>query len=165
MCDALNGAFWDAFTTEAKAEAEALGLEIEEITFSGGKLAVLASGAGVDELQQLNSHLSSFIDAQGDDEEVESLPPFLLEVSSPGLSNALTSDLDFSAFKGFPVTVTTREPYYKKKPNWEGTLVGRDAEHVSINLKGRPVKIPLELVEEVRLPGAKTEAGDPLAKS
>ena len=70
-----------------------------------------------------------------------------------------------SAFKGFPVTVTTREPYYKKKPNWEGTLVGRDAEHVSINLKGRPVKIPLELVEEVRLPGAKTEAGDPLAKS
>ena len=63
------------------------------------------------------------------------------------------------------MTVTTREPYYKKKPNWEGTLVGRDAEHVSINLKGRPVKIPLELVEEVRLPGAKTEAGDPLAKS
>ena len=44
-------------------------------------------------------------------------------------------------------------------------VVGRDAEHVSINLKGRPVKIPLELVEEVRLPGAKTEAGDPLAKS
>ena len=42
MCDALNGAFWDAFTTEAKAEAEVLGLEIEEITFSGGKLAVLS---------------------------------------------------------------------------------------------------------------------------
>ena len=71
MCDALNGAFWGAFTTEAKAEAEALGLG-EEITFSGGKLAVLASGAGVDELQQLNSHLSSFIDAQGDDEEESS---------------------------------------------------------------------------------------------
>ena len=90
------------------------------------------------------------------------LPPFLLEVGSPGLSSVLTSDLDFRSFKGFPVTVTTTEPY-KNKSSWEGTLIGRDAESVSINLKGRAQKIPLALVAEVSLPGAKCEPGDPMA--
>ena len=60
------------------------------------------------------------------------------------------------------MTVTTTE-VYKKKTVWEGTLVGRDDEFVSLNLKGRPVKIPTELVAHVRLPEAKTEPGDPLA--
>ena len=41
------------------------------------------------------------------------------------------------------------------------TLIGRDAEFVTINLKGRLQKIPIELVEAVRLPTAQTEAGDP----
>ena len=48
-----------------------------------------------------------------------------------------------------------------KKTKFEGTLVGRDAEFVTINLKGRLQKIPIELVEAVRLPTAQTEAGDP----
>ena len=82
--------------------------------------------------------------------------------SSPGLATRLESDLDFTAFKGFPVTVTTTEPY-KKRTEWEGTLVGRDEEHVTINLKGRPQKIPTALVASVRLPEASTEPGDPLA--
>lgn len=43
-----------------------------------------------------------------------------------------------------------------------GSLVGRDDEFVTINLKGRLQKIPRELVAKVELPKAKTEAGDPL---
>jgi hypothetical protein len=105
---ALDGPFWTSLETEARDEAEALGLTIESFDFAGGKLSVLASGGSVDELQQLNSHLGQFIDNAADD-EVDALPPFLLEVSSPGLGSQLTSDLDFSAFKGFPVTVTTTE--------------------------------------------------------
>lgn len=86
-----------------------------------------------DELQQLNSYLSQWVDDHIEDEELANLPPFLLEVSSPGLDARLTSDKDFAAFKGFPVTVSTTEPF-KKKSSWEGTLVGRDEEHVTINL-------------------------------
>ena len=43
----------------------------------------------------------------------------------------------------------------------EGTLLGRDGEHVLLNLKGRVLKLPRELVAEVRLPSAKREKGDP----
>ena len=161
MCDPLlEGPFWDDFTEEANAEAESLGLSINDIRFRGGKLEVRASGAGVDQLQQLNRHLSEYMDTRAEDDLVAELPPFLLEVSSPGLSNRLESDMDFAAFKGFPVRVVTTEDF-KKKSEWDGTLVGRDAEHVSINVKGRPVKIPAELVSEVRLPDARSEAGDP----
>ena len=63
-------------------------------------------------------------------------------------------------YSAVPVTVTTNAEF-KKKTKFEGTLIGRDAEFVTINLKGRLQKIPIELVEAVRLPTAQTEAGDP----
>ena len=155
----LAGSFWDELKEEASLEAEELGLTIKSMKFVNGKLDIAASGAGIDELQQLNSHLSTWIDTEADQEVVEGLPPFLLQVSSPGLSSVLTSDLDFTAFKGFPVICTTSEPF-KNKTKWEGTLVSRDEKHVTINLKGRAQKIPVELVAEVRMPDAKREAGD-----
>lgn len=158
--DALDGAFWAELESAADEEAAALGLSVESITLASGKLSVLASGAGLDELQALNAHLSAVIDAAADDEEVRDLPPFLLEVSSPGLSATLRSDADYTAFKGFEVTVTTTEPV-KGKREWVGSLLGRDDEVVRLNLRGRTVKLPRELVDEVRLPAAKTEAGDP----
>ena len=153
-----GSAFWDGLIAEVNAEGEALGISIDSVTFISGKLAVVASGAGVDELQQLNSQLSNFIDTYTE-ESTDELPPFLLEVASPGLSDVLESDLDFTAFKGFPVTVTTTEEF-KKKTSWEGTLVGRDDESLTINLKGRAQKIPIGIVAEVRMPSAKTEQGD-----
>ena len=42
---ALAGPFWDAFTEEAKAEAEELGLTVRHLGFNGQKLAVHADGA------------------------------------------------------------------------------------------------------------------------
>ena len=60
-------------------------------------------------LVQLNRHLSQFIDEREAEESVAELPAFLLQVSSPGLSSQLRSEKDFTAFKGFPVTVTTTE--------------------------------------------------------
>ena len=155
----LEGPFWDSFSEFADEEAADLGLTVRSIAFERRKLSVQADGAGVDQLQQLNQRLSAFLDNAGDD-TVEALPAFVLEVSSPGVSNTLTSDKDFAAFKGFDVTVTTNAEF-KKKKRFDGTLVGRDAEAVTINLKGRLQKIPLELVEAVQLPNAQTEAGDP----
>ena len=75
---------------------------------------------------------------------------YVLEVSSPGLSDMLTSDRDFAVFKGFPVEVQLSEPH-KNKQTWHGSLVGRKDGKLNLNLKGRPVKIPLELVKTVQL--------------
>jgi len=153
----LAGAAWESLVAEANRAAEAIGLVVERCEFKGGTLRVLASGGGVDDLQELNNMLSDFIDRQAD-EVFEHFPPFLLEVSSPGLSSSLKDDRDFATFKGFPVTVTTTEPF-KSKTRWEGTLVGRDEEVVTVNLKGRLQKIPRAIVDEVRLPEPKTEPG------
>ena len=154
--DITETPFWSKFCEEADAEAEALGLEVTQVSFGGGKLSVSAGGGGVDQLQQLNTYLSGFIDSFDQNDE---LPPFLLEVSSPGLSPVLHSDADFNAFKGFPVEVTLTEPF-KSKTTFQGTLVGRDDEAVSINLKGRLQRIPLGVISQVCLPAAKREAGD-----
>ena len=157
--DELEGPFWDEFREFAGEEADELGLTVTSVAFERRTLSVLAEGGSVDELQQLNQRLSGFLDNAGGD-TIESMPAFVLQVSSPGVSNTLSSDKDFAAFKGFDVTVTTNAEF-KKKTKFEGTLIGRDAEFVTINLKGRLQKIPIELVEAVRLPTAQTEAGDP----
>eukprot|EP00326_Haptolina_ericina_P022877 CAMPEP_0181181432 /NCGR_PEP_ID=MMETSP1096-20121128/7336_1 /TAXON_ID=156174 ORGANISM="Chrysochromulina ericina, Strain CCMP281" /NCGR_SAMPLE_ID=MMETSP1096 /ASSEMBLY_ACC=CAM_ASM_000453 /LENGTH=201 /DNA_ID=CAMNT_0023269939 /DNA_START=89 /DNA_END=694 /DNA_ORIENTATION=+ len=148
--------FWERFCEEAEQEAERMGMSIADISFKSGTLNVQAAGAGVDELQSLNRHLSSFLDA----EEAEAGLELPLEVSSPGVSPSLTSEIDFSAFKGFEVEVTMTEPH-KGKDRFSGTLVGRDEEHVTINLKGRMVNLPRATVGSVQLPTAKTESGDP----
>ena len=100
---------------------------------------------GLDDCERLSSALSDAL------EESELIPDaYVLEVSSPGVSDVLTSDRDFVVFKGFPVEVQLSE-VYKKKQVWLGSLMGRDEEKLSLNLKGRPVKIPRELVQSVQL--------------
>ena len=144
----------------SKAEnlAKSLDLSIQSVTFQHGTLQVLASGGGLDALQSLNNALSQSLDEwEVTDDVVKELPPFLLEVSSPGLSDTLTSEEDFQAFRGFEVTVSLAEEF-KKKLIFQGTLVERGEEFLRINNKGRITKIPLDIVSEVRLPSAKAES-------
>tara|TARA_B100000524_G_scaffold309303_1_gene185270 strand:+ start:285 stop:791 length:507 start_codon:yes stop_codon:yes gene_type:complete len=157
-------AYWESFLAASRDECTALGLELRSarLDLAKGKLLVEASGGGIDQLQTLSQRMSSYLDAEGDtpDESVAALPPFLLEVTSPGLSDDLEEDRDFETWKGFDVSVGTTE-VYKKKTVFEGTLHGRDETHVRVNQKGRIVKIPRELVDYVRLPKPMFEKGDP----
>ena len=77
---------------------------------------------------------------------------YVLEVSSPGIARQLTSERDFLAFKGFGVVVTTQEPFEGQR-QWQGRLQGKDDHHLTLNLKGRGIKIPLTLVATVQLDG------------
>lgn len=76
--------------------------------------------------------------------------PYVLEVSSPGLSDYLSSDRDFNTFRGFPVRVTTTAPH-RGKTVWEGNLVRRDEVNVYLNRKGRSLAIPRSLIATVQL--------------
>jgi ribosome maturation factor RimP len=100
---------------------------------------------GLDDCERLSAALTEALDGS-------SLIPdaYVLEVSSPGVSDVLTRDRDFAVFKGFPVEVQLSE-VYKKKQVWQGSLVGRDEAKVSLNLKGRLVGLPRELVCSVQL--------------
>lgn len=100
---------------------------------------------GLDDCERLNAVLADALD------ESEIIPDaYVLEISSPGVSDVLTSDRDFAVFKGFPVEVQLSEPH-KNKQVWQGSLIGRDEEKVSLNLKGRSVKLPRSLVTSVQL--------------
>ena len=83
-----------------------------------------------------------------------------LEVCSPGASDVLTMQSEFEAFKGFDVAVRTLNPVTNDEKDFrtmEGRLVERTITDVVINMKGRMVTIPWHLVDEVRLPKAKSE--------
>ena len=134
--------------------ASRLGLEIVEAVFQTNQSPPILridvrnlqqEDTGLDDCTNLSNELTEVLDAS------ELIPnAYVLEVSSPGVSDMLSRDRDFVVFKGFPVEVQLSEPH-KNKQVWKGNLVGRDEEKVSLNLKGRPVKIPRALVKSVQL--------------
>lgn len=75
---------------------------------------------------------------------------YVLEVSSPGVSEQLSSDRDFAVFKGFMVEVQLSNPHQGKR-TWAGRLVQRDDKKLLLNQKGRAIAIPRELVQTVQL--------------
>ncbi|MEL6937826.1 MAG: ribosome maturation factor RimP [Cyanobacteria bacterium J06598_1] len=134
--------------------ANSVGLEIVEAVFQTNQSPPVLritvrnpnqEDTGLNDCERLNSVLAETLDESGIIPDA-----YVLEISSPGVSDVLTSDRDFIVFKGFPVEIQLSEPH-KKKQVWQGSLVGRDADKVSLNLKGRPVKLPRELVQSVQL--------------
>ncbi|MEO0539286.1 MAG: ribosome maturation factor RimP [Cyanobacteria bacterium P01_A01_bin.105] len=100
---------------------------------------------GLDDCEQMSVALGEAIEAAG------LLPDaYVLEVSSPGVSETLINDRDFNVFRGFPVEVTLTEPHKGKKV-WTGKLVERNDEKVRLNQKGRAVALPRALVNTVQL--------------
>lgn len=75
---------------------------------------------------------------------------YVLEVSSPGISRSLTTDREFISFKGFPVTITTIEPY-NGRSTWAGQLIRRDEDSIHLSQKGRSIAVPRSLVSKVEL--------------
>ncbi len=76
--------------------------------------------------------------------------PYVLEISSPGVSEELLTDKDFKTFRGFPVEVISTN-----KQNSEireiGLLKERSKDHVHLNIKGKINRIPRDNVLRVLL--------------
>ena len=75
---------------------------------------------------------------------------YVLEISSPGVGEQLASDRDFTSFRGFPVEVVSRTAAGPEQRR-EGLLLGRDAQMVLLNVRGRTLRIPRSEVQQVRL--------------
>lgn len=146
-------------TEIAQPVAEALGLEFVAAVLHTNQnppvlrvdVRNLAQDTGLDDCEQMSRALEAALDEAG------TIPDaYILEVSSPGLSNQLSADRDFVSFKGFTVSITTTEPY-SGHTLWTGQLLRRDEQAIHINQKGRTVKIPRTLVERVLLADAGAE--------
>jgi ribosome maturation factor RimP len=133
--------------------AEALGLEVVGAVFhTNQRPPVLRvdirngnADTGLDDCERMSRALEAALDA------ADFVPDaYVLEISSPGIARQLTTDREFISFKGFPVIVTTSEPYEGHK-EWTGQLIRRDEDGVYLNQKGRAIAIPRQMVSRVQL--------------
>jgi len=133
--------------------AENLGLEVVGAVFHTNRrppvlrvdIRNCVGDTSLDDCERMSRALEAKLDA------IDLIPgTYELEISSPGISRQLTTDREFISFKGFSVLVKTSEPYEGHK-EWRGKLIGRDDSGVSLNLKGRAIAIPRQLVTRVQL--------------
>ena len=75
---------------------------------------------------------------------------YVLEISSQGVSDELTSERDFKTFRGFPVNVELNQKNSKIK-FLNGLLYEKSNDYLAINIKGRIKKIPFEGVLRISL--------------
>ena len=75
---------------------------------------------------------------------------YVLEISSQGVSDELTSDRDFKTFKGFPVNVELNQKNSKIK-FLNGLLYEKSKDYLAINIKGKIKKIPFDEVLRISL--------------
>ena len=68
---------------------------------------------------------------------------YVLEISSQGVSDELTSERDFKTFKGFPVNVELNQKNSKIK-FLNGLLYEKSKDYLAINIKGKIKKIPFD---------------------
>lgn len=100
---------------------------------------------GLDHCEQMSRALEDALEQQS-----FLLEAYVLEVSSPGVPDVLTTDQEFMSFKGFPVSVGVQTPNAGVQFH-RGNLLGRDDTHIIINQKGRSLKFPRPQVTQVRL--------------
>ena len=75
---------------------------------------------------------------------------YVLEISSQGVSDELTSNRDFKTFKGFPIRVELKQNNSKFK-HLNGLLYEKSNDYLAINIKGKIQKIPFNEVMKVSL--------------
>ena len=103
------------------------------------------SDISLDECASLSAPLGEAMDAAG-----LLADAYVLEVSSPGVSDELQDDRDFRSFRGFPVEVQFRDAKGETVCS-EGLLLERDDTSVHLNLRGRTKRIPRCDLISVRL--------------
>ena len=75
---------------------------------------------------------------------------YVLEISSQGVSDELTSERDFKTFKGFQVNVELNQKNSKIK-FLNGLLYEKSKDYLAINIKGKIKKIPFDEVLKISL--------------
>ena len=78
------------------------------------------------------------------------MTPYILEVSSPGLTRSLKTEKDFMKYLHRLVKVKTVDPIENRR-QFKGTLLGVSENGVEIQMEGRIFQIPLSNVVKANL--------------
>lgn len=131
---------------------EALGYELADLEMNfGGRRGTLRlfidgpSGIRVEDCEAVSRQVSGVLDVedpiQGD---------YDLEVSSPGLDRKLTKPAHFDRFAGQAVTGRLRRVIDGRR-RFRGTLLGREADVIALQVDGVELRVPMDDLEVVRL--------------
>ena len=105
-----------------------------------------AQDISLDECASLSGNLDEAIEAAG----LLHGESYVLEVSSPGVSDELHDDRDFRSFRGFPVVVSYSDAN-GQEARCEGLLLERSETDLLINIRGRTKRVSREAVLQVLL--------------
>lgn len=133
--------------------AEDLELEVVKVVFHTNQsppilrvdIRNLRTDTSLNDCERMSRNLEASLDAASILTDA-----YVLEVSSPGISQQLQTDREYLSFKGFPVKVCTSSPH-QGQTELNGKLVRRDEKSVYINKKGRVIEIPRSNITSVLL--------------
>jgi len=142
----------DGVRQAAEPILKAYGLELVDVEYQresqGWVLRVLLDregGVTIDDCAQVSRELGTVLDVR------ELIPnPYVLEVSSPGLTRPLKKPEDFQKYRNHLVKVKTFEPLEGRK-NFKGTLLGLEGDLVRVVVDGQDYEIPLKSIAKANL--------------
>ena len=134
---ALNKGF-EVIGVELKTHLQPMTIQLQVQPKGGGDVSL-------DDCSLLSSPISEAFD-----QAKLLIDPYILEISSPGLSELLKTERDFETFKGFPIEVNFLDKSNIKLQK-KGLLHERTKDELKLNCKGRIIIIPLIKVLKVRL--------------
>jgi len=136
----------------AERVARSVGMEVVDVEWKVGKSRFLRvyidkpEGISHKDCETVSNQLSVILDV----EDLVPGPPYILEVSSPGLDRKLTKPAEFQRFAGRLARITMQEPVENQK-FFEGRLAGFADGKVQIELKGRVIALPVEGIRKANL--------------
>ena len=105
-----------------------------------------ATGISHSDCHAVSEQLSVLLDV----EDLVPGPPYVLEVSSPGLDRKLTRPAEFERFTGRKARISLSEPV-EGQPYFEGRLAGYAEGRVKIDVQGRIIELPLAGIRKAQL--------------
>src|ERR1700686_1101752 len=136
----------------AERVAHSVGLEVGDVEWKVGRDRFLRvyidkpEGVSHKDCEAVSNQLSVLLDV----EDLVPGPPYILEVSSPGLDRKLTKPAEFERFAGRLARISTIEPIENQK-FFEGRLAGVADGKVQIEVKGRVIAVPIEGIRKANL--------------
>lgn len=104
-------------------------------------------GIGIEDCERISRHLSQVLD------ELDPITdPYMLEVSSPGVTRTLKSDSHFLRYIGYDIDITLYKPLENtKKKTFTGELISVDKDIVTIDIDGTQHRIDKKDLANVKL--------------
>jgi ribosome maturation factor RimP len=136
----------------AERVARSVGMEVVDVEWKFGKERFLRiyidkpEGISHKDCEMVSNQLSVILDV----EDLVPGPPYILEVSSPGLDRKLTRPAEFERFAGRLARITMLEPLENQK-FFEGRLAGVADGKVQMEVKGRVIALPMEGIRKANL--------------